>query len=114
MTHSEIFEDCFTQAGTPGVDCEHCGRTHFTHEDADCESLRAKAEKQPDKYIEQDCDSLAFGILDGRQYVFGCPCKKAERYEQFVWDHREQIADYLKRRAQAEVEEAQRTLNAVS
>ena len=106
---SELFEDIITSShGSPCAKCEHCGRVHFTHEDDDIESLREKAAKEPDKYLEDAMsDSLAWGYLDGKQYIWNCPCDSGARYEEFIWRHREMIAEYLKRRTQENLKRAQ-------
>lgn len=115
MKTSETFMDVFADNhGSPCIQCEFCGRVHFTHEDEEIAKLRAKAEKEPQKYLESDDDSVAWGNLDGKQYPWHCPCDSGAKYEAFIWRHREQITKYLKRRAEEELKEAQRNLEAVT
>lgn len=109
MKTSELFMDVVTaNHGSPSIDCQHCKRMHFTHDAEDVESLRAKEEKEPEKYMEAvNSDSLAWGYLDGKQIVWGCPCDSGHRYEEFIWRHRELIAEYLKRRCAEKLQAAQ-------
>lgn len=108
---SDLFMDCVTDNhGSPSIDCEFCGRTHFTHEAEDVEKLRRKEKAEPDLYREDAAnDSIAWGYLEGRQYVWKCPCsdEKIAKYEQFIWRHRVLIAKYLKRRTAEELAMAQ-------
>jgi len=102
------------------IDCELCGRVHFATwdenagwEEGELEDLRAKAEKDPDRYIEDaTCSSISYGWLNGKQVVDGCPCNRARKIEDWIWSHRDIISKYLKSRImkmkrQAEMEERQ-------
>jgi len=37
-------------------------------------------------------------VIDGKQAVYGCSCNEARKYEDFIWNHRHIIADYLEAR----------------
>jgi hypothetical protein len=94
--------------------CDFCGRTHFSLNEADyykgeLEELKAKRDKTPEKYVSFDEDSVAFGYLDGKRAVWGCPCNSARRYEDFIWMNREIIAEYLSARAETLTAEAKET-----
>jgi hypothetical protein len=61
---SEMFTDCISFMGTNVATCELCGRTIFgsdaVYDDSEgdtIETLRAKAEAEPDRFIEFQCDS---------------------------------------------------------
>ena len=81
-----------------------CGRVHFTsgpgcgdYEDGELEELQGKAEKDPDRYVE---DPL-FGRIDwlpwnGEQLVLGCPCGKAQGIAEGIEGIAEELAAYLK------------------
>jgi len=104
---TEDFEDAVRHAGSLVVTCELCDRTHFatmeegTFDRGELEDLRAKAAKEPDKYIEDPSyDSISWGTLDGRQAVIGCPCNGMAKYEDFIWKNRYVIAKYLKRKSE--------------
>lgn len=69
-----------------------CGRTHFNSEfQADegdgVEELRAKAQKDPDQFVEHDCSISVVGI--GREdLVIDCHCHKALAYARLFWSYR--------------------------
>lgn len=107
---SELFVRAIIGGGSPAADCEFCGRTHFDingqfMEKGELDSYRAKAQEKPDQYIP--CDGgVSHGCIDGRSFVWGCPCNAATRYERFIWNHRWLIASYLSARAKEEMERA--------
>lgn len=105
--------------------CEFCGITHFAtrnegeywewsdlggdgSDDAPyLVHLREMAEEHPDWYIEHcNVDSIAWGNLNGKEIVWGCPCNAGFRYEQFIKYHAEMISEYLNSVAQRELEKA--------
>lgn len=97
---SEEFERAITISGGCVVTCEFCQRTYFEPgggwdwEKGELESLRANAEKEPDKFIE--CDySICDGPLDGKTYVVGCKCQAAGVYERWIWSHRHIFERYF-------------------
>lgn len=109
------FASAIVQGGGLVATCDFCGRTYFAtwntdnYDDPDddepngkgeLERLRELARDPKNKYIEWgDVESITHGMLDGREYVYGCDCKAAQAYENFVWNHRYSIADFLKKRA---------------
>jgi hypothetical protein len=106
---SEMFQDVVCDSGAPSMDCELCGRTHFCtgevsdEPDDEIERLRKLATKDPERYCEDaDNDGLSFGTIEGMQAVYGCPCNKLNRYEDFIWNHRELIVKYISRRTEKE------------
>ena len=114
---SDEFMRIVTHTGSAIIECEFCGRVHFSplatgldEEDVQyLKELEAKSEKDPDAFvIVTDADSIAWGHIDGKQAVWGCPCNAVRKYEDFVWGHRWLIADYLKMRAARMQEEADR------
>lgn len=106
---SEMFVNAVCHGGTPAIDCQLCGRTHFATHDrgitwqpGELEDLRAKAKEKPDKYIEDsNSDSVFFGAIDGHQVVADCPCNRLRLYEDWIWKHRRVIAEYLRARVAA-------------
>jgi len=86
------------------IKCEACGRTYFVtspgHGDymaGELDALRAKAELEPEKYIEvDDFGSISFVELDGKQIVVGCLCDPTKRYSDWIESHARQLTDYLK------------------
>lgn len=111
---SHEFDDAFCTHNSAAIKCEHCGRTHFTHEAEDVNVLRAAAKTDP--LIVEDVldDSIGWGHLGGKQYAYQCPCRAADRYEEWVWEHKEEITDYLRARAKKEADEAHAILNRLS
>lgn len=108
---SDLFASSFCDTGSPVADCELCGRTNFDFsgefmEEGELETLLAKQEKQPEKYHGQN-NTISWGHINGRQFVWDCPCNLLYRWEQFVWTHRFSIAIYLKKRAEQELKTAQ-------
>jgi hypothetical protein len=101
---SEHMENAFRCGGGIRFTC-HCGRTHF--EDRECagdwdnselEGLREAFHRDPDKTIA--CAySVTYATINGREYVLGCPCNGLRVYEDFLWNHRRGIAEYLAARA---------------
>lgn len=111
---SEIMEGAITMAGSIAITCELCDRTHFASgepaffDKGELAELRAKAEKEPEKYLEDaGSDSLSWGRIDGKQAVIGCPCNGLRRYEDFIWQNRHVIAKYLAARAKDQLAQAQ-------
>lgn len=101
---SHEFEDAFrANHGSIMGDCELCGRTIFCngghtygYDEGELEKLQKLAKEKPDKYVEwTDCDGVSFGTIQGMQFVLGCDCNQLRRYEEFVWQHRQEIAKYL-------------------
>ncbi len=105
--------DIVCDGGTPSVTCGFCGITHFAQSEVDIESYREKAKAKPDKYLESDNDSIGLGQLDGKVFVWNCPCDRGAPYEAFIWSHRHLIARYIEARAKKQKEEADSTLDAV-
>lgn len=106
---TELQEIFCNDGGCLTMQCELCGRQHFavydnegTYDPGELEDLRAKAEKDPDKYMEQNCSSLGFGYIGGRMYVYGCDCDEARRFELLLRTHASQIAEFLFKIATAE------------
>lgn len=119
---SEEFERAFSaNTGTSDSTCELCGRRLFGgsgtigYEDGELEDLRQKAKAEPDKYHEFDGDDgVSEGLIDGKRFIFGCPCNRLRRYEDFVWAHRRQIIEYLKKRIGERLQHAQQESEAIN
>ena len=113
---SEEFEEAFTYSGGCRLMCE-CGTIYFdnyndhswTWEEGEKESLLEDAKDPANKVVAVDYAPSEISI-DGRQYVADCPCAKLARYEQFIWNHRMQIAEYLKKRSEKEFKKAEADL----
>lgn len=114
---SSEFITAFCDTGSTGVDCEACGRFHFTdqekhageYEEKDWQELLEKAERNPDKYFYHGAwgdDYISWGYLDGIQIVANCPCNRARRYENWIWGHRYLISTYFKSMAKKWIDDA--------
>ena len=107
---SEEFLEAFSAGiGTICTECEFCGRTHFVSSERDysegeLEKLREKAKEKPELYEEHDdFDSLSLCRIDGKHYVWGCSCNWPRRFEDFIWNYRENIAKYLVKRSKDQI-----------
>lgn len=98
---SDIFIQAFHSGGGGCLRTCECGRTHFDTyntwdwDDGELEELEKKAIENPDKYVESDGSASCIEI-DGREIVIGCCCDFARKYEAFIKNNAEQIADYLR------------------
>ena len=54
-----------------------------------------------------DCTGISRGTIDGREFAECCPCREIRRYEDFVWDHRYEILNYILTRSKRNVARAQ-------
>lgn len=103
---SETFWDAIIHSSSLVILCEFCGRVHFaTWSEGDYDDgeeltdLKKRAKINPDRYIEDhEYSSIRWGYLDGKQIVYRCKCNSAARFENWIWDHRRLISDYLSAR----------------
>lgn len=107
-------EDVVRHAGSIHISCELCDRVHFASaspgffDKGELEELLEKKKAAPDKYIEDTgSDYISYGHIDGKQAVIGCPCNGLTRYEEFIFQNRHMIVDYLNRRTKARLDKAQ-------
>ncbi len=103
------FADIVCNHSSSSIDCD-CGITWFTHEDEEYELLLAKAKTQPTKYIETSDNAVGWGLLEGRQMVWGCPrcMERFERCETWLKHNEEIIREFLKKFAKERLAEAER------
>lgn len=94
-------ERAFTSGGGLTMQCV-CGRVHFhgderagDWEEGELERLREKS--------KTDADTISSGAsyadCNGQTFVIDCPCNGLRKYEDFLWQHRRQIAGYLSTRS---------------
>lgn len=98
---SDLFLNAFSNIATISATCD-CGVTIFcsyanegNFEEGELDGLRARAIKQPKKYLEMNCSSVRVYHFGDRQFVEGCPCGALRCYEEFFWDWRHSIIEYL-------------------
>lgn len=111
---SSLFEDILVDSGTIVATCEFCGRTHFAtaseghFDEGELEGLREKALKNPEMYFEYpEYDSISYGHIAGNQAVVPCDCNHLRKYENFIWEHRGLITQYLIKRTEQERKDAE-------
>ena len=106
-TSSEMFFDAQERCwGSCFVEC-HCGIQHYA-----VDWHRDYEEDFPDETDEGDfpvkhhhnCDSIGYFEFVGQHFVYGCEgCSKhLRRYENFIWQERDTIRNYLKIRIDQE------------
>lgn len=108
-TASEMFIDAH-EYGYGGAFAEcRCGISHYAtrfYEDEieDEDELRDRLPPESEHVKHHDADAVLHFELDGRHYVSECEgCRKTlARYEQFIWDNRQHIRNYLKIRIDQE------------
>lgn len=117
---SKEFEEAVIHSGSILIDCQLCGRTHFGSDEGtlienlgekEYKKLLKDSEKDPNKYVQHDAETVSWGDINGKQAVIGCQCNKLSEYESFVWNHRYIIEEYFSARAQKELQEAKDTKN---
>ncbi len=97
---SDEFKEAMCEMSSLSVDCQLCGRTHFTDaephhfDEGELEQLMRQYEEDPDKYVLHD-DTVKWGTIDGKQAVIDCQCNNLVKYECFIWQHRYVIGEYL-------------------
>jgi hypothetical protein len=108
---SDEFVTVVTAGGGIVNTCELCGRECFEDdahagdwEPGELEALREKAKNDPEKYIPMD--TVRTGYFDGKQVVTNCPCNLLRPFENWIWQHRHIIADFVQRRTVRIAEDA--------
>lgn len=103
------FADVVCNHKSPSIKCD-CGITWFTHEDEQYAPLKDRAFDYPGKYRESSGNAIKWGLLEGRQVVYGCPkcMERFKRYEDLILANEEDIREFLKRFGQQRLAEAKR------
>jgi hypothetical protein len=110
---SEEFWDAVISGGGLNADCDLCGRVHFVdhgvnYEEGELEGLFESQKQEPEKYISHDIEDVHFGSLGGKSLVYECDCGRAVEYEQFIWNSRSVIANYLRKKTRLILVDAER------
>ena len=120
---SEEFIEAFRDGiGTIRATCELCGRFYIAarnnhYEEGEYDEFLKKAEKEPLKYIvDSASDGFSLGSIEGKQFVIDCEClpETLGKFEAWIWNHGEKIAEYLKKRGDRELKAAQAKVKAVT
>ncbi len=112
---SKLFEDIFTDCGSVVKTCEFCGVTHFSADDLggydgdELSLLEEMGKEEPGKYKSRDC-SIGSGFIGGKQFVWQCGCNGTQKYEDFIWENRKRISEYIKRRLENKINEIEEIL----
>ena len=114
---SDIFLDSLERqmgVGCDEMECGYCGRMHYCPDndfvDRDYEDqgdylahcLEEKRKDPEGVVIHYNTDGVSGRQLNGVNFVLECPCNGLYRYEQFIWQDRALIRDYLKARIDQE------------
>jgi hypothetical protein len=108
---SDEFKNAFDDHVSGSVRTCECGITYFDGfnrwdwEEGELEDYRKKAKKEPEKYVEIDCAAGCYQI-DGREYVWDCPCNGGFKYQSFLLRHATRILAFLDAHAKRLEEEA--------
>ena len=102
---SDLFEDAFRDS-VSGCRCTcACGRICFDNvnggydwDPGEFEELLKGVIAEPNRYVALDY-SVGTMTIDGNEWVMGCPCNGARRFQDFVDGHARQIAEYLNAKA---------------
>lgn len=87
----------------------HCGRIWFTKHSEQYEEYAEKSKSSlMGPYCESSDDAIGWGVLDGRQVVFDCPCGFIEKYEAFLLQHEEVVRKFLRATGEDRMKEARR------
>jgi hypothetical protein len=101
---SDDFEDSFS-SHMSGCRREcACGRVHFDWinsydwDEGEFESLQKLADERPEEYFGHEW-SIGTMLIDGQEWVMGCPCNRGRKYEDWIIANEVSIVNYLKKRA---------------
>lgn len=107
MATNEFLEAFIVGGGSVG-ECDFCGNVFYSTTNLEQEELDVYEEqrlKKPLKYHPEPYDSIEFYVVEGRRYPYGCSCNSLDKYEQFIWEHKEQILTYIRLRSELEYKE---------
>lgn len=126
---SDMFVDSINYGvGSAYMQCGWCGREHYCPnadyeppyygiDDDEMEWRRRFEEEFNDNskgvLLHYDIDGILGKQLNGINFVIGCPCNGLSRFEEFIWNERNTIRNYLRKRVEQEYNWAQeeKTLN---
>lgn len=115
---SRMFLKALRGGGSSSVNC-NCGRTHYApsnlydsddEEDYDnmLKDCLEEQRKDPDGVvIDYENDFIEAKDIDSKTFVVDCPCNGLRRYEEWIWNNRDTIRDYLKIRVEQEAKWAE-------
>ena len=105
---SEIFKDSLSGygIGSDELECEWCGRLHLcpdssyydNEQEGDHRRIYCEEEYRNNPagiVLHYGVDGISAHSMNGILFVIECPCNGLYRYEQFIWEHRKTIENYL-------------------
>lgn len=119
---SKMFINSLTGGGASSIYC-NCGRMHYapknlydSNDEEDYENMLqsalAEQKKDPDGIVINYEDEFIYAKdIDGKTFVVDCPCNGLRRYEDWIWNNRNAIRDYLKHRVEQEFKWAEQELS---
>lgn len=111
---SKMFVNSLTGGGASSIYC-NCGRQHYapgnlrdsddpTDYDNMLEDALAEQVANPSGVvIHYDDDFVYAKDIDNRTFVVDCPCNGLRKYEDWIWNNRNAIRDYIKHRVDQEL-----------
>jgi len=119
---SDMFVDSIDfGVGSAEMECGWCGRMHYCPDndyDYDADEFRKHCEEEYKNdpggvVLHYDSNSVIGKELNGLVFVVDCPCNGLTRFENFIWNERSTIRNYLTKRVNQEYEWAgqERTRN---
>ena len=118
---SKMFLKTLWGGGSSSVYC-NCGRQHYaprnledSYEERDypimlADILEEQKQNTDGVIINHEDDFIYTKDIDNKTFVIDCPCNGLRRYEEWIWNHREIIRDYLKVRVEQEARWAEQEL----
>jgi hypothetical protein len=118
---SKMFLNSLPGGGASTIFC-NCGRTHYapsnladSDDESDYENMLNDAleeqKKDPDGVVIELEDSfIRAHDLGGKTFVDDCPCNGLRKYEDWIWNNRSIIREYLKVRVEQEAKWAEQEL----
>jgi len=103
------FLDSLDLFGQTTMDCDFCGRRYVALRDSTDEEIadwERVAKKDKSVVLDYAVEGFEGTVLDDRTFVVGCPCNSAVRYENFIWEHRKLITDYIVLRTAVRLDDA--------
>lgn len=125
---SVLFLRTLSGGGARSMSCGNCGREHFATyvsegygggDEFDDEESWAYYKNEAEEalkecpegvIIHEDDSFVECKDIGGISFVVDCPCNGLYKYEQFIWNNRNSIRDYIYERVKEEYELAQQEL----
>ena len=110
---SKMFLKSLTGGGASSIYC-NCGRQHYapnnlynSDDEDDYTAMLNDALAEQKKHgdgviIDYENDFIRAHDIDGKTFVEDCPCNGLRKYEDWIWNNRQIIRDYVKLRVAQE------------